>query len=174
MVDVTDGIDERTPSGAARSEVDVSIRAETAADVAAIAEVTRLAFDGRQFEVDMVAGIRASEQFVPELSLVAERDGVVVGHCMLGRKVLAGRAMPPVLQLGPLSVHPDHQRQGNGGRLVSAAQDEARRRGREAMIVLLGVPDYYPRFGFRRAAAFGIGPDSEAAMIIPLVADISD
>ncbi|SDT29460.1 GNAT family N-acetyltransferase [Microlunatus soli] len=159
---------------AARRTADITVRPETDADVGAIAAVTRLAFDGRQVEVDMVAAIRSSDGFVPELSLVADLDGAVIGHCLLGRKILGGRPMPPVLQLGPLSVHPEWQRHGIGSRLVIAAQQEASRRGREAMIVLLGVPAYYPRFGFRRSAEFGIGPDSEAAMIYPLIDDLSD
>ena len=82
------------------------IRPETPADVALIAEITRPAFSGRQVEVDMVAAIRASEEYIPELSLVAEVDGTAIGHCMLGRKPLLGVTAPPVLSLGPLSVVP--------------------------------------------------------------------
>ena len=54
----------------------------------------------------MVAAIRASEEYIPELSLVAEVDGTAIGHCMLGRKPLLGVTAPPVLSLGPLSVVP--------------------------------------------------------------------
>ncbi|GAA4987212.1 N-acetyltransferase [Actinopolymorpha pittospori] len=150
------------------------VRPETAADIARVADVTRLAFGGRQIEVDMVAAIRASDEYVPELSLVAEVDGTVVGHCMLGRKALLGVTAPPVLALGPLSVLPSWQRRGIGSQLVSTAQQVATHRGKEALIVLLGHPDYYPRFGFLPARDFGIRPDWPAAMAYPLLPDLSN
>lgn len=150
-----------------------TVREETPLDHGAIASVIRLAFGGRQVEVDMFEAIRTSDEYVPGLSLVAELDGELVGHCVLGRKWLAGRAAPPVLELGPLSVHPRWQRQGIGSQLVTAALEAARRRGREDLVVLLGEPGYYPRFGFRPAADFAIGPDWPAAMVLPLVDDVS-
>lgn len=70
-----------------------SVREETLLDVRAIAAVTRLAFDGRQVEVDMIDAIRDSSEYVPGLPLVAEMDGEIVGHCMLGRKQLAGKPL---------------------------------------------------------------------------------
>lgn len=149
------------------------VRPETEPDAALIAEVTRLAFGGRQVEVDMVEAIRSSAEYVPSLSLVAVVDDVVVGHCMLGRKPLLHVAAPPVLCLGPLSVVPSWQRRGIGSRLVTTALEEARQRRAEPLVVLLGEPDYYSRFGFRPAHDFGIKPDWPAAMVCPLVADIS-
>ncbi|MBE1603623.1 GNAT family N-acetyltransferase [Actinopolymorpha pittospori] len=154
--------------------ISCAVRPETAADIARIADVTRLAFGERQIEVDMVAAIRTSDEYVPELSLVAEVDGTVVGHCMLGRKALLGVTAPPVLALGPLSVLPSWQRRGIGSQLVSTAQQVATHRGKEALIVLLGEPDYYPRFGFLPARDFGIQPDWPAAMVYPLVIDLTD
>lgn len=88
------------------------IREERPADHEAIADVTRLAFSGRQFEVDMVAAIRASDEYVPNLSLVADLNGQVIGHCILARTVMGGPAALPALQLGPVSVHPAWQRRG--------------------------------------------------------------
>lgn len=151
---------------------DCTIRPEVITDFPAIAELTRLAFNGRHQEVDMINSIRASEEYLPELSLVAEIEGSVVGHCLLRRARLSGPPAPPVLVLGPIGVHPDRQGQGIGGKLIRTAQDRARRRGREALIVLLGFPDYYPRFGFRPAAEFGIGPDTPAAMACPIIPEV--
>jgi putative acetyltransferase len=148
------------------------VRAENPADRGPIAEVISLAFGGRRTEVDMVAAIRATPEYLPHLSLVAEVNGEVVGHCMLRRATLLGRAAPPVLQLGPLSVHPAWQGRGIGTRLVTTAQATAKQRGVETIIVLLGEPEYYPRFGFRPAQEFGIGPDWAAAMVFPLVDDV--
>ncbi|GAB3911897.1 N-acetyltransferase [Microlunatus endophyticus] len=152
---------------------DLTIRMETPFDYSAIAVVTRLAFGGRQIEVDMIEAIRHSDEYVPGLAFVAEVSDEIVGHCMLGRKRLAGKPAPPVLELGPLSVHPSWQRQGIGSRLVFAALEVARQRGREDLVVLLGEPMYYPRFGFRPATEFGISPDWSAAMVFPLVDDVS-
>jgi len=150
-----------------------TVREESRLDHSAIAAVTHAAFGGRQVEVEMIDAIRNCDEYVPGLSLVADIDGDVVGHCMLGRKHLAARPAPAVLALGPLSVHPRWQRQGVGGRLVTAALKAALRRGQEDLIVLLGEPTYYPRFGFKPASDFGIGPDWPAAMVFPLVDDIS-
>lgn len=150
------------------------VRPERATDVERIDDLTRLAFGGRQVEVDMINRIRASADFVPALSLVAEIGGRLVGHCLLARRTLRGKAMPPVLQLGPLGVHPSWQRQGIGSRLVVEAQRVARLRGAEPLIVLIGIPAYYPRFGFARAMTYGIGPDMPAAAAYPLVDDVPD
>lgn len=80
------------------------VREETPLDHNEIAAVTHAAFGGRQVEVDLIDAIRNSDDYVSGLSLVAELDGVVVGHCILGRKYLAGKAAPAVLELGPLTT----------------------------------------------------------------------
>jgi putative acetyltransferase len=149
------------------------VRPETPAEIDRITELTRLAFDG-EHEVDMIADIRKSDRFVPELSLIAELGGELVGHCLLSRTSLASTTAPRVLQLGPICVDPSRQRRGIGGQLIIAAQDAARRRNLEPLIVLLGHPEYYPRFGFRPASDYGIRPDSPAAMAYPLTADVPD
>jgi putative acetyltransferase len=141
----------------------VTIRPETASDIEAIRAVTDAAFGGRT-ESRLIELIRASEHFVPELSLVAEVDGEVVGHVMLSRVLLAGEADRTVLSLAPISVHPDHQNRGIGGALIGAAAEAATALG-EDIVVLEGHPGYYPRFGFERAVDLGIDKPS------PLVPD---
>lgn len=120
------------------------IRPEVPADFRSVAQMTRSAFDGRREEVDMINSIRASDEYLPELSLVAEVEGSVVGHCLLRRASLSGPPTPPVLMLGPLGVHPDWQGQGIGGRLITAAQDQARRRRREPLHRLRRAMLAYP------------------------------
>ncbi len=149
---------------------DLSIRAETAADRAAIARVTSAAFE-RELEARMVDAIRASEGFVAELSLVAELETEIVGHAMLSYVGLAGLSRR-LLELGPLSVAPDHQRQGIGEALTREGLRLADERG-EPLVLVLGHPTYYPRFGFRPAAELGLAPpepdaQAEAFMAIPL------
>jgi putative acetyltransferase len=145
-------------------------RAETPADRNDIAAVTTAAF-GRVREARIVDAIRASDRFVPELSLVAEADGQVIGHVMLSYVDLGSTR---VLELGPMSVHPRNQRNGVGGRLIREALRRADERG-EPLVLVLGHPSYYPRFGFRPASEFGIeAPDpslpDEVFMALPLKA----
>ena len=147
---------------------DPSIRAETLSDRDAIRDVTAAAF-GREQEARLVDAIRESENFVPELSLVAEHDGLVVGHVLLSYVYLEARR---VLELGPLSVAPDQQRQGIGGALAREALRLADER-EEPLVLVLGHPGYYPRFGFRPAHELGITPPdddipADAFMAIPL------
>lgn len=146
------------------------IRSERPGDAEAIAAVTRAAF-GRELEARIVAAIRASDRFVPELSLVADDHGIVVGHVILSYVDLGGRR---ILALGPISVAPERQRRGTGSALMREAIGRADERG-EPVIVLLGHPWYYPRFGFRRASELGLeapGEDipDEAWMALPLSA----
>jgi putative acetyltransferase len=130
--------------------------------------LTAAAF-GREQEATLVDAIRASDRYVGELSLVAVDGGEVVGHVMLSYVDLDGR---DVLQLSPLSVAPDRQGEGIGSALSREALRLADERG-EPLVVVLGHPTYYPRFGFRPAASLGIEPPdpsmpAEAFMVAPL------
>lgn len=146
------------------------IRAETPADHDEIGAVADAAF-GRATEARMVEAIRASDGFVPELSLVAEQDGRILGHVMLSYVQLEGTDTR-LIELGPLSVAPEHQRRGVGSALVQESLRLAEARG-EPLVLVLGHPTYYPRFGFRPASELGIQPPdpsipNEAFMAIPL------
>jgi putative acetyltransferase len=133
----------------------VLIRAEKPVDFDEIDDVVRAAF-GQQDEVDIVHRIRALDGYVPALALVAvEDDGTIVAHVMLSYAHLDERR---VLQLAPLAVRPDRQRQGIGDVLTRAALELADERG-EPLVLVLGHPDYYPRFGFESARARGIDSD---------------
>jgi len=132
----------------------MNIRPETASDIDAIRDVNDAAFGG-DVESRLVAAIRASEHFVPELSLVAEVAGEIVGHVLLSHVFLRGDPDRMILSLAPICVHPDHQNRGIGGALIAAAADAARELG-EDIVVLEGHPGYYPRFGFEKAVALGI------------------
>ena len=155
------------------------IRQERPSDVQAIRAVTAAAFekvehsappvepDGVPGEATLVGWLRDDQGWVPELSLVAESDpsgaevvgqvvGQVVGHVVATRGRLADR---PALGLGPLSVHPAHQGRGIGAALMHTILGAADALG-EPVVVLLGDPALYSRFGFVPAAALGIeAPD---------------
>lgn len=146
------------------------IRRETEADRAAVAELTTAAF-GQEDEAGIIDAVRASDGFVPELTLVAEEEGRIVGHIMMSYVGLEG-SETRLLELAPMSVAPDRQGAGIGSALVRKALRLADERG-EPLVLVLGHPEYYPRFGFRPASSLGIAaPDpawpDDIFMAIPL------
>jgi putative acetyltransferase len=133
----------------------VVIRPEREADHPVIAEVVRAAFVKHPDEVALfVERIRASEHFIPELALVAEDSSGVIGHVMLSWVGVEGGSRSRILNLTPMSVRPDRQRIGVGSRLIRDALDRAEAAGEPAVMVE-GISEYYPRFGFERASALG-------------------
>ena len=131
------------------------IRPERVADHPEIEAVVRAAFAGHPDEVaTFVERIRASEHHVPELALVAEDDSGVIAHVMLSWVGLESESRTRILNLTPMSVRPDRQRQGVGTRLIEEALRRAEDAGEPAVMVE-GIADYYPRFGFERASALG-------------------
>ena len=133
------------------------IRDEQPDDFHAVHAVTAAAF-GQEDEAELVARIRASEHYVPTLSFVAEDDGVIHGHVMLSYVSLAGAQ---VLELAPLSVAPARQGEGVGSALVHTALAAADQHG-EPLVLVLGNPAYYSRFGFVLASEHGIQPPDDA------------
>ena len=132
----------------------VVVRPENADDYAAVAAVTEAAF-GKPGERRMIEAIRASDGYVPDLSLVADEGGEIVGHVILSYVSLTNGTR--LLELGPISVRPERQREGIGGALIRDALAIADERG-EPLVLVLGHPSYYPRFGFERASTLGISP----------------
>jgi putative acetyltransferase len=132
--------------------VPIVIRPERAGDGAAIRRVHERAF-GRSAEADLVEAIRATEAFVTELSLVACDEDDLVGHVLLSPVPLDPGGK--VLALAPLAVLPERQRQGVGALLVTAALDRAQTTD-YPIVVLVGDPAYYRRFGFVGASELGI------------------
>ena len=133
----------------------VVIRPERDADYRVIAEVVRAAFVGHPDEVaSFVERIRASEQSIPELALVAEDSSGVIAHVMLSWVGVDGGSRARILNLTPMSVRPDRQRIGVGSRLIRHALGRVEQAGEPAVMVQ-GHPAYYPRFGFERASTLG-------------------
>ena len=136
------------------------IQRETSAHTAAIRTVTAAAFarpgqpHRTAVEATLVDELRASDAWLPMLSLVAVDAAGVVGH-VLGSRARVDSA--PVLAVGPLSVHPDHQGRGVGSALMHAVLGAADALD-EPLVVLLGDPRYYSRFGFRLAEEYDIMP----------------
>jgi len=150
----------------------MQIRSETSEDVAAIHEVNCLAF-GQDSEARLVNELRNSVNFIDDLSLVAVDQGSVIGHTLLSPITIEGQTgVVPALALAPMAVRPEHQRKGIGSQLVRFGLSRARTLGHQ-IVVVVGHPAYYPRFGFMPARAKGIEapfqvPD-EAFLILELV-----
>jgi putative acetyltransferase len=136
----------------------VLIRRERAEDASAVFDVTAVAFarpGGDMPEARLLTELRACDAWLPALSFVADaKIAGVVGHVVCSR---ARVGSAPVLALGPLSVHPRHQRRGVGLALVHTVLGAADALG-EPLVALLGDPRYYARFGFRPAEEYGITP----------------
>lgn len=134
------------------------IRAERDTDVVAISSVNETAFETAA-ESDLVKALRA--QASPLVSLVAEDGGKIIGHIMFSPVKLAEYPRLKLMGLAPMAVAPEHQRRGVGGALVRAGLDVCRKLGVDAVVVL-GHPQYYPRFGFTQADRFGIECEYDA------------
>ncbi|MGW4058441.1 GNAT family N-acetyltransferase [Amycolatopsis sp. NPDC004747] len=138
------------------------IRRETPADQAAIHAVHREAFRREEgvtpIEAPLVDELRAEGDLLNPLSLVAVRGDTVVGHVCCSRASL-GENTGTAVGLGPLGVLPEHQAGGVGSALVHAVVGAADALG-YSLVVLLGNPDYYSRFGFVTASDLAItAPD---------------
>ena len=128
------------------------VRAERPDDLASIREVNERAF-GQPVEADLVDRLR--QACADAVSLVAE-DGGVVGHILFTPVVVEGaRQSVTGMGLGPMAVVPDRQRQGIGVQLVRHGLDIVRERG-YPFVVVVGHPEYYPRFGFEVASRHGL------------------
>ena len=145
------------------------IRDETVCDAAAIRQVHRLAF-AQDDESRLVDALRSGGYV--RASLVAEDDGQVVGHILVSDLAIAAPGgTVAALALAPVAVLPSHQRRGIGSMLVREGLQSCREAG-HAVVIVLGHPEYYPRFGFsarlagRLRAPFS-GPAFMALELVP-------
>jgi putative acetyltransferase len=151
----------------------IHIRPEKPEDVMLIDELTRLAFQGED-EANVIAAIRDSDYFIPELSLVALDDNTqTVGHILFSPvKIESPETSVEALALAPMAVLPEYQNRGIGSLLVQHGLEACKKLG-YTIVIVVGHSEYYPRFGFRPARAYGIEapfevPD-EAFMVLELV-----
>lgn len=123
----------------------IHIRPETADDHPAIRHVVHSAFGGSD-EVKLVDALRSGGWVLIEL--VAEFDNQIVGHVLFSRIALATQTGKiSLVSLAPVAVLPDYQKQSIGSRLIRSGLKQLKDQG-ESVVVVLGHPEYYPRFGF--------------------------
>jgi putative acetyltransferase len=147
----------------------VRVREELPEDINAIRLVNTQAF-GRTQEADIIDKLRQNCSDL--LSLVAMRQNEVVGHILFSPATVESEDRSTRgMGLAPMAVRPDYQRQGIGSELIRAGIAELKSR-RCPFVIVLGHPQYYPRFGFERASLYGIRSEwqvpDEAFMILIL------
>lgn len=134
----------------------IVIRNETTADVNAIRHVTAAAFEAveisRHTEPWIIEALRAAGALT--ISLVAERDGIVIGHIAFSPVTISDET-PGSYGLGPVSVLPVYQRRGIGGALIRNGLCRLQAMGARGCC-LVGHPEYYPKFGFVRPPGLGV------------------
>lgn len=136
------------------------IRPENKKDHQAIYDLVQSAFKTAKVsngdEQNFLSRLRESENYIPELALVAEEEGKLIGHVMLTRTTIeTDDGAFGLLLLAPLSVVLDRRGKGLGGGLLENVCARAKDMGHRA-VALVGDPAYYQRFGFKTAIAFGI------------------
>lgn len=142
----------------------VVLRTERPEDRPEILELTARAFsispmtgqpaEGTPLEVGLLQQLFECDEYIPELSIVAEIGGDIVGHAISTRGWIGDLEL---VGLGPIGVLPQFQRRGVGSALMRESAARATAAG-EPAIALLGSPLYYPRFGFVPATSLGVEP----------------
>ncbi|RSM67760.1 GNAT family N-acetyltransferase [Actinoplanes sp. ATCC 53533] len=127
------------------------VRIEQPEDADGIRRLLEAAFGG-EGEARLVAALRPTHAWLPEFSVVAVENARVIAFALLSRVMIGGEE---ALALGPVAVAPERQRQGLGTAVVRDALRRATE-SRERLVLVLGDPAYYRRFGFVPAAPYGI------------------
>lgn len=142
---------------------DIIIRAEKETDYETVHNLVAESFSSATHtdgdEHNLVDRIRKTDEYIPELSLVAVYEDKIIGHIMMSKVYVSDQIG---LALAPLAVLPEFQGSGVGISLVKEAHKRALKQG-YGFSVVLGSPGYYSRFGYTAASAFGIKPTFEVS-----------
>ena len=143
----------RFTSYSSRGEIMISVRLEKPEDISSIRTINELAF-GQPVEADIVDNLR--QNCLDVLSLVAEDEGTVVGHILFSPvQVKKAKRVIKGMGLAPMAVHPNRQSEGIGSQLITCGLKILKEQSCPFVIVL-GHPEYYPRFGFQPAIEHGL------------------
>lgn len=152
-------------------DVMILIRTETTQDHGFVRLINELAF-GQPNEADLVDALRKNAR--PFISLVALIDEQVVGHIFFSPVSIETESADfTAMGLAPMAVLPEHQNQGIGSQLVREGLNECLRLG-ENIVVVLGHPNYYPRFGFVPASSKGLRSEYDVPDEVFMVAELTE
>lgn len=154
----------------------MKIRKEKPEDYLTVYQLVQSAFETADFadgnEQEIVAKLRKSDAFIPQLSLVAETNGKLVGHILFTKGKVGTEE---VLVLAPLAILPEYQRRGIGQKLIEEGHQIGKKLG-YTFSVVFGSETYYPRFGYLPAVDFGValpeGFPSMNFMAVPLTESV--
>lgn len=140
--------------------MEVTLRQENENDFESVFQLIEKAFEKEEYsdhkEQFLVERLRNSEAFIPELSIVAELDGKIVGHILFTKLQIKNESQTfPSLALAPVSVLPEFQGKGIGSKLILHGHEIAKSLGYKS-VILLGHQDYYPRFGYELCEKYDI------------------
>jgi len=153
------------------------VRGEKPEERGAVEDLLRRAY-GREDEARLLASLRNSPDFVPQMSVVADMEGVLAGYALFMKAdVAAGNETYPSLALVLLTVLPEHKRSGVAERLIRHSVERSRGLGLRFLFVI-GEPAYFSRFGFKKASDLGLEPDFHVAggalQVLPLQNDLPE
>ncbi len=157
----------------------IIIRTETENDYRTVEEITRKAFWNLYTpgcnEHYIAHVIRSHRDFIPELDLVAERDGRVIGNIMYTKTRLVDEAgnKKDILTFGPISVLPEYQRMGYGKQLIEASFEKAAALGYE-VIVIFGNPGNYVSRGFKSCRKYNVSLENGTFPSAMLVKELKE
>lgn len=162
---------------------DYTIRKETAADFRIVEHLTREAFWNVYrpgcTEHYVLHCYRSREDFIPELDLVMEKDGEIIGHVMYAKsKILTDEGKEiPIMTFGPISIAPSYKRQGYGTALLRYSMEKAREMGCGALAIT-GNINFYGKSGFVVSKTKGVryadDPEADYFLIAELIPGFLD
>jgi len=151
------------------------VRGEKPEERGAVEDLLRRVYR-REDEARLLAELRRSPDFVPEMSVVADLEGTLAGYALFMKAgVAAESGSYPSAALVLLAVPPEHKRSGVAERLIRHSVERGRGLGLRFLFVI-GESGYFTRFGFKKASDFGLEPDFDTAggglLVMPLQNDL--
>ncbi|MCL2603095.1 MAG: N-acetyltransferase [Defluviitaleaceae bacterium] len=154
------------------------IRQETPADYDEVYRLVKISFESNESTdgtvPDYLNELRKSDVFIPELSLVAEKDGTIIGQIVLYKTdITTPQGNRTELLLSPISIHPNYFKQGIARAMTEEALSRAKSMGYSA-VFLCGNPDFYRKLGFAPSYQYNIFHKSDASAKWSMVRELYD
>jgi predicted N-acetyltransferase YhbS len=140
--------------------MEIKLRLEEEKDYKIVGNLTREAFWNVHFpgcdEHLLIHNLRKADEFIEKLDFVAIYDNKIVGNIVyVESKIINNGKEHTILTFGPLSILPEYQNNGIGGKLINHTIKLSKEMGYKA-IIIYGDPEYYQRFGFKESKEYNI------------------